>query len=85
MAWLQTLEFLARWSAKLEMSTRAEVEGRVHHAFMEFGKTGLRAVAFNGVRPNAQPTSGRGTKVKELKNHGHFYVFANKAIRMVLK
>ena len=59
------------------------------HAFMEFGKpvdwTGLRAVAFHGVRPNAQPTCGRGTKVKELKNHGHFYVWANKAIRMALK
>ena len=61
------------------------------HAIVEFGKpvdwTGLRAVAFNGVRPNAQPTSGRGTKVnsKELNTHGHFYVFANKAIRMALK
>ena len=46
---------------------------------------GLRAVAFNGVRPNAQPTSGRGTKVKELNTHGHFYVFASKAIRMAFK
>ena len=59
------------------MSTHAEVEGRMHlHAFMEFGKpvdwTGVRAVTFNGVRPKAQPTSGRGTKVREFKNQSHF-------------
>ena len=41
------------------------------HAFMEFAKpvdgTGLCAAAFNGVRPNAQRTCGRGTKVKKLQ------------------
>ena len=47
------------------------------HACMEFGKpvdwTGLRAMAFNAVRPNAQPTCGRGTKLKkDIKSHGHF-------------
>ena len=72
------------------MSPRAEVEGRMHlHAFTGSGKpvdwTGLRAGAFNGVRSDAQPTSGCGTKVKELQKHVHFYFFANKAIRMASK
>lgn len=83
-AWLQTLEFVLRWTATLETSLRSGLEGRLHlHVFMEFNKavdwTGLRAVTFNGVRPNAQATAGRGAKMRELKNHGHFYVFADKA------
>ena len=84
MAWLQTLEFLLRWTATLETSLRSGLKDRLHlHVFMEFNKavdwTGLRAVTFNGVRPNAQATAGRGAKMRELKNHGHFYVFADKA------
>lgn len=83
-AWLQTLEFVFRWTATMETSLRSGLEGRLHlHVFMEFNKavdwTGLRAVTFNGVRPNAQATAGRGAKMREMKNHGHFYVFADKA------
>ncbi|CAE7524891.1 unnamed protein product [Symbiodinium necroappetens] len=82
-AWLQTLEFLPRWTATLETSLRSGLKDRLHlHVFMEFNKavdwTGLRAVTFNGIRPNAQATAGRGAKMRELKNHGHFYVFADK-------
>ena len=73
-----------RWTATLETSLRSGLKDRLHlHVFMEFNKavdwTGLRAVTFNGVRPNAQATAGRGAKMRELKNHGHFYVFADKA------
>jgi len=83
--WLQTLEFVVRWTATLETSLRSGLEGRLHlHVFMEFNKavdwTGLRAVTFNGIRPNAQATAGRGAKMREMKNHGHFYVFADKAL-----
>ncbi|CAE7197697.1 hypothetical protein AK812_SmicGene25801 [Symbiodinium microadriaticum] len=72
-----------RWTATLETSLRSGLKDRLHlHVFMEFNKavdwTGLRAVTFNGVRPNAQATAGRGAKMRELKNHGHFYVFADK-------
>ena len=52
------------------------------HVFMEFTKavdwTGLRAVSCNGVRPNAQPTAGRGAKLREIQKHCHYDVFVNK-------
>ena len=58
--------------------------GRLHlHVFMEFGRavdwSTLRPVCFHGICPNAQPTQGRGAKQREVVNHGHFYVFAQKA------
>eukprot|EP00439_Symbiodinium_sp_Y106_P003916 s5009_g1.t1 len=38
-AWLQTLEFVVRWTATLETSLRSGLEGRLHlHVFMEFNK-----------------------------------------------
>ena len=58
----------------------------VYGIWQACGLDSLPAVAFNGVRPSAQPTCGRGTKVKkDIKSHGHFCVFAKKAIGMVLK
>ena len=77
MAWLQTLEFVVHWTTTLETSLRSGLEGRLRlHVFMEFNKavdwTGLRAVTFNGIRPNAQATAGRGAKMREMKEPRSF-------------
>ena len=86
LAWLDTLEFLVQWTATLETSTRSADAGRLHlHVFMEFTRavdwSTLCAVSFRGICPNAQPTQGRGAKTREVMNHGHFYVFAQKAVK----
>ena len=81
--------FLELWTATLEGSTCSADDGRLHlHVFMEFARavdwSSLRAVVFNSVTPNAAPRQGRWSKQWEVMNHGHFYVFANKAPRLAM-
>lgn len=80
---LRALDFVAKWSAGMEQSLHSEDAGRVHlHVFMEFRKavdwTTLDAVRFKGSRPDARPTVARGDNQKDVINHGHFYVYAEK-------
>ena len=82
--WLETLEFLRRWTATLERSVRSADAGtlafaRVYGVWQSRGLSTLRPVCFHGICPNAQPTQGRGAKQREVVNHGHFYVSAQKA------
>ena len=81
-SWLNTLEFLGRWTATMEESLRSE-DRRFHlHVFMEFVDsvdwTSLRSVGFMNVLPHASPCQARGSNLREALNRGHFYAFANK-------
>ena len=87
--WEAFLEFLtalhcaAKWTATMEQSLHSQVEDRVHlHVCMEFTKpvdwTTLEPVRFRNSRPDARPTIARGENQKDVVNHGHFYVYAQK-------
>lgn len=80
---VRSLGFVLRWTATLEESLHAAVTGRLHlHVFMEFRQavdwTTLNLVVFLDVRPHATPTIARGENQREVIDHGHFYVWANK-------
>ena len=83
LAFLNGLDFVRRWSATLEKSLRSHTANRIHlHCFLEFKEavdwTTLEMVRFQGSRPDARPTIARGDNQKDVRNQGHFYVFADK-------
>ena len=78
-----SLEFVAMWTATMELSRKSVDKGRLHlHVFVEFvvsvDWTSVNKMMFLGSKPNAEPTVARGPKQKEVVDQGHFYCFANK-------
>ena len=80
---IRSMDILTKWTAAMEESLHSQDDSRVHlHVFMEFRKavdwTTLDPVRFKGSRPDARPTVARGGNQKDVINHGHFYVYAQK-------
>ena len=81
LAFLRSLDFLAQWTATMEMSLKSADQGRLHlHAFVEFRKspdwTSLDMMKFRNGYPNASPCRARGDNQRQVMDEGHFYCYA---------